>query len=693
MSRELLIGVDIGGTFTDLVVSDLAADRLHRVKVLTTPDDPVRGVMSAVEEGLAAASGGAGEVSRFVHATTLATNLVLERKGARVAYVTTQGFGDMFALGRGFASGSEMFNLLHVRPEGFVPRDMVFELPERMQASGTPIVPLDEDGAHEVARAITRHRPDAIAVNLLHSYVNDAHELRFAEIVREYLPDTYLALSSRIWPERDEYERGATTMISAYIGPTLAHYLERMETALKASGLTCPLQIMQSNGGIMGAADAASRAVYTLESGPAAGVVSAGRLGRDCGYPNIISFDMGGTTAKAGVVEDGRPLITNNFWVGGGASAQAKGGGEPIRLPVIDLAEVGAGGGSIARVDTGGFLRVGPESAGAMPGPACYGLGGTHPTVTDANLVLGYLDPAFFNGGRMKLRPELAFAAIRERVAQPLGLSEVDAAWRIHELVNASMGAAVRMVTIYRGLDPRGYVLNAFGGAGPLHAVRVAEEFGIPRVLVPALPGVRSAVGLLESDVAYDFVRATAMVMSDADLDRLNNAFAELEQRAHDFATMGGLTLRRSFEVRFTHQSVRLRVNIPQGQVTAPVIAEAEAQFRRDYFALTGINSSDTCTILNCWVDAVASVSKPANHRPMGDGSAAARKGERKAYFPATGFLLTPVYDREMLLPDVAIRGPALLEEPESTAVVPPGFTMHMDDFGNVLIGSSSGDE
>jgi N-methylhydantoinase A len=692
VSRELLIGVDIGGTFTDLVVSDQAADRLHRVKVLTTPDDPVRGVMSAVAEGLRTAGGAAGEVSRFVHATTLATNLVLERKGARVAYVTTKGFGDMFAMGRGFASGAEMFNLLHVRPEGFVPRDMVFELPERIQANGTPVLPLDEEAAHGLVRAIAARTPEAIAVNLLHSYVNDVHERRFGEIVREHLPTTYLALSSRIWPERDEYERGATTLVSAYIGPTIGAYLERLEAELAAHGLTCPLQIMQSNGGIMGAADAAERAVYTLESGPAAGVVSAGRLGHDCGYPNIISFDMGGTTAKAGVVENGKPLITNSFWVGGGASAQAKGGGEPIRLPVIDLAEVGAGGGSIARIDAGGFLRVGPESAGAMPGPACYGQGGTLPTVTDANLVLGYLDPAFFNGGRMALHPELARAAIRDQVAAPLGLGEVEAAWRIHELVNASMGAAVRMVTIYRGLDPRNYVLNAFGGAGPLHAVCVAAEFGIPLVLVAALPGVRSAMGLLESDVAYDFVKAATTLTSEPDLARLNDAFAELEDRARSHATLGGLSLERSFEIRFTHQSVRLRVQIPGGPVDMAVIEQADAQFRSDYFTLTGIRPNDTCTILNCWIDAVASVAKPAL-RALGDragNAGAAPKGVRDAYFPGIGFVATPVFDRERLPADIALQGPALLEEPESTIVLPPGFSLTLDRFGNAVIEAAS---
>ncbi len=685
MSRELLVGVDIGGTFTDLVISDQGVGSIHRGKVLTTPDDPVRGVMTAVREGLQAVGATAADVVRFVHATTLATNLVLEKKGARVAYVTTQGFGDMFAMGRGFASGSEMFNLLHVRPEGFVPRDMVFELPERMQASGTPLIPLDEEGARAVAQSIAARKPEAVAVNLLHSYLNDSHEVRFAKILREVLPNTYLALSSRIWPERDEYERGATTMISAYIGPTLAQYLERLEEALKADGLNCQVQIMQSNGGIMGAADAAARAVYTLESGPAAGVVSAGRIGKDCGYPDIISFDMGGTTAKAGVVEHGTPLITNSFWVGGGVSAQGKGGGEPIRLPVIDLAEVGAGGGSIARVDSGGFLRVGPDSAGAMPGPACYGQGGAEPTVTDANLVLGYLDPAFFNGGRMALKPELALKALREKVAGPLGISEVDAAWRIHELVNASMGAAVRMVTIYRGLDPRNYVLNAFGGAGPLHAVRVAEEFGIPRVLVPALPGVRSALGLLESDVAYDFVKAATTLMSEPDLAKLERAFAELEARAHAQATVSGLTLKRSFEVRFTHQSVRLRVPIPDGPIDKTLIAEAEARFREDYRTLSGIDSVDSCTILNCWVDAIADMAKPQIERAFGSGGNAP-KGERQAWFPGMQFIATPVYDREKVVPGDVLQGPALLEEPESTTVLPPNHRLTLDRFGNMLI-------
>ena len=687
MSRNLLVGVDIGGTFTDLVLCDPGSAEICRAKVLTTPDDPVRGVMAAVFEGLEAAGAKASDVARFVHATTLATNLVLERKGARVAFVTTRGFGDMFALGRGFPSGGEMFNLLYVKPEGFISREMCFELDERMTAQATVLRPLDEPAARALVEEIAAHSPDAVAVSLLHSYLNDAHETRFAEILRERLPGTYLALSSRIWPEREEYERGATTLVSAYVGPTLASYLERLERELMALGIACPLQIMQSNGGVMGTADAAARAVYTLESGPAAGVVSAGRIGQDCGYPNIISFDMGGTTAKAGVIEHGVPLVTNSFWVGGGASAQARGGGEPIRLPVIDLAEVGAGGGSIAAVDAGGFLKVGPQSAGAKPGPACYGNGGTLPTVTDANLVLGYLDPAFFNGGRMQLRPDLALAAIREHVAAPLGLSEVAAAWRIHELINATMGAAVRMVTIYRGLDPRNYVFTAFGGAGPLHAVRVAAEFGIPRVLVPALPGVRSAVGLLECDVAYDFVRAAQTPMAEPDLDLLNRSFAELAARAHSYGSVAGLALRRSFEIRFMHQSIRLRVVIPDGPVDAASVAAAEARFRRDYFEQTGIDPTDSCLILNCWIDAYCDVAKPPLARPAPASAAGtALKGRRQAYFPETGFVATPVYDRERLEPDLRLEGPALLEEPESTIVLPPGYALSLDAFGNILI-------
>jgi N-methylhydantoinase A len=690
MARNVLVGVDIGGTFTDLVVGAEGEERVHKVKTLTTPHDPVEGVMTALREGLSLIGAQPADVARFVHATTLTTNLVLEKKGARVAYVTTQGFGDIFALGKGYPSGIEMFDLMYIRPPNFVPREMVFELSERMAASGTPLTPLTREAAERAAREIAASKPEAVAVCLLHAYKNDAHEAAFGEVLREYLPDTYIALSSRIWPEISEYERGATTLVSAYVGPTLAHYLERLEASLRAEGLACPVHIMQSSGGIMAAADAASRAVYTLESGPAAGVVSAGRLGNDCGYPNIISFDMGGTTAKAGLVEKGKPRITHDFWVGGNTSSEAKGGGEPIRLPIIDLAEVGAGGGSIASVDPGGFLRVGPRSAGASPGPACYGLGGELPTVTDANLVLGYLDPDFFVGGRMTLDYDRAVRAIRQNVGDPLKLGDAEAAWRIYELANAAMGSAVRMVTIYRGVDPRHHVLTAFGGAGPLHAVRVAEEFGISRVLVPPLPGVRSAFGLLESDLRYDFVNAAQTPTAEPDLALLEATFAALEDRARAYTAVPNLTLGRQLEIRFAHQSLRLKVDIPEGPITAKVIAAAEAQYRLDYYSMCAISPSDSCIIVNCWIEASSGVRKPGLTPPdvaeADDSAERARKGERRAFFPETDFVATPVYDRVLLRAGDTLAGPALVEEAESTTVLPPGHSLHVDAYGNLLI-------
>lgn len=689
MHRNVLIGVDIGGTFTDLVMGEENGQEIQRVKTLTTPDDPVRGVMTALTDGLRLAKAAPSEVKRFVHATTLTTNLVLERKGSRTAYVTTAGFGDVFGIGKRAAVGNDAFDMLYVRSPPFVPRDMVFELPERMAASGGVVRPLDVEAAHLLAAQIAEARPEAVAVCLLHAYANGAHETQFAEVLRSYLPGAYVALSSQIWPEMQEYERGVTTLVSAYIGPTFSGYVRRLEDALREAGVACPLQIMQSSGGIMAAADAAARAAYTLESGPAAGVVSTGRLGEQCGYPNIISFDMGGTTAKAGLVERGRPRITHNFRVGAGASAQGNGGGEPIRLPVIDLAEVGAGGGSIASVDLGGFLTVGPESAGAAPGPACYGLGGERPTVTDANLVLGYLDPKFFLGGRMPLDLERARGAIRKHVAGPLGIGEVAAAWRIHELANTSMGAAVRMVSVHRGVDPRQYVLSAFGGAGPLHAVRVAEEFGIPNVLVPPFPGVRSAFGLLQSDLSYDFIRTSITPAINPKLELLNQSFALLEQRVKSETASDALELQRSVEMRFTHQSLRLRVNIPGGPITEAMIADAEASFRLDYFKMCAISSTDTCQIVNCWLKAVGTVPKPAPQWTA-DGAgdpARARKSVRSAYFPeAGGFVEAAIYDRALLSPGDQIDGPILVEEPESTTVLPPGFTLRIDNHLNLII-------
>jgi N-methylhydantoinase A len=532
-----------------------------------------------------------------------------------------------------------------------------------------------------------------VAICFFHSYANPAHERGMAELVRKHLPDAYVALSSEVWPEFREYERASTTVMSAYVGPTISKYVQALERDLRAMGMAGSFEIMQSSGGVMAAAVVARKPIYSIESGPAAGVIAATHLGGLCNQPNIISFDMGGTTAKAGLIRHGKPNVTHDFRVGGHLSAGTRAGGHPIKIPVIDLAEVGAGGGSIAWVDAGGALQVGPLSAGAAPGPACYGFGGEQPSVTDANLLLGYLDPNYFLGGRMRIYPERSMAAIKP-LAQRVGMDPIETAKGIYEIANTHMGSAVRVVTIQRGVDPREYAVMAFGGAGPVHAVKVAEQFEIPNVIVPLSPGLVSAFGLLVSDMAEDYVATLLMDSGAADTARIQRLLEQLGHNARAALRAQGvaesnITVQRLIDVRFKHQSHELSVPIPDGSIDAAMVSAAEEGFRNLYHELYGVQPNDPCQFVNFRVRATGIVAKPElSKAPPGDGNPRrALKGSRPAYFAeAGGFVAVKVYDRSRLQPDDVVPGPAIMEEPDSTTLCPPGYTVRVDEYLNLHI-------
>jgi N-methylhydantoinase A len=690
---KYFLGIDIGGTFTDLVLAEETSPRVHNAKTLTTPQDPVTGVMSGVRDVLAQAGAAAHDIQRVVHATTLATNLILERKGAKVGFITTDGFGDMFQISKQRATGLDRYNLLYVRPPALVPREMVVEVNERLNAQGEVLTPLDERQAQAAVALLAAKRPEAVAVCLLHAYANPVHERKVGEIINRLMPGIYVALSSEVWPEFQEYERAATTLISAYVGPMMSAYVGRLAQELRGAAVGSPLQIMQSSGAVMTAPMAARKAAYSLESGPAAGVIATAHLGRICNLPNLISFDMGGTTAKVGLVRDGKPTITHNFWVGGSVSSGARSSGEPIKMPVIDLVEVGAGGGSIAAIDSGGFLQVGPHSAGAAPGPACYGFGGTQATVTDANVALGYLNPDYFLGGRMRIYPDRSEAAIGA-IAQRLKLTPVQVAHGIYDLANTRMGSALRLITVQRGIDPREYALVAFGGAGPIHVVRVAEQFRIPTIIIPPSPGVASAFGLLVSDVAYDFVTTQIMPATADNVPRIREIFAALERSGREALHGEGIedrdiVLQRTVEVRFVHQQHDLPITIPNEEVTGQTVKDAEERFRSRYFELYRVRTEDPCRFVNFGVRATGIVPKPQLPKmAAGDGNAArALKGSRKAYFAdQRGFVECQVYDRRKLQNGDRLAGPAILEEPDSTTICPSGYAISVDPLLNLLI-------
>jgi len=691
------LGIDIGGTFTDVVMIDRSDGSICTAKVLTTPDDPAAGVLDGIAELLAEAGYDPPEVSQVVHATTLATNLILERKGGPVAYVTTAGFGDILIIGNERKGDAEKYDLFYTKQPPIVPRRRTVDVVERTGADGSVVVPLDDEQARaSLADLLAREPVEAVAVCFLHSYANGDHERQVADIIAELNPDLYVAVSSEVWPEYRELPRACTTVMSAYVGPTVTRYIARLDEELAQQGIGARLQIMGSSGGIISAATVARRPVQLVESGPAAGVIAAAHIGRLSGIDNLISFDMGGTTAKAGLVRDGQAAIAHEFFVGGTASSGVKqiNTGYPIKIPVIDLAEVGAGGGSIAYLDSGGALRVGPDSAGAEPGPACYDRGGGQPTVTDADLVLGYLNPNFFLGGRMAIRADLAHAALAE-MAEPMGLTPEEAAAGVYEVVNATMAAAVRVVTLERGIDPRDFTLLASGGAAGVHVARLAEEFGITKVVVPANPGVGSAVGLLASDVVTDHVRTQVIDSVDADASVVNAIYTELEAVAvaeigAEGFTADEIVLEREIDVRYRHQSHELTV--PLHGVN---LDEAAAAFNELYEELYGIRQTDPVEFVNYRVRVVGPVPKPDWSTDQVAPQPPVPLSYRPAWFGGE-MADTPVYRRHTFLPGPTVAGPAIIEETSSTVVVPEGWTASTDRWLSLVLrpkGPTSGNE
>ncbi|OLC37969.1 MAG: methylhydantoinase [Candidatus Rokubacteria bacterium 13_1_40CM_4_69_5] len=687
------LGVDIGGTFTDLVVVDETTGALRVGKVLTTPKDPAHGVEQGIHALLDDAHLAARAVGAVVHGTTLATNALIERKGARTALLTTAGFRDALEIRR--EGRYDMYDIFIDPPSALVPRHLRREVPERLLADGAVQRPLDEAAARRVIADLIGQGVEAIAICLLHAYVNPAHERRLAELVHEIAPHLPVSCSSEVVPEIREYERGSTTTANVYVAPLMARYLEDLERRLAELGIPGQLYIMQSSGGIALPGAAKRFPIRLVESGPAAGALAAAQAARARGEPRLLSFDMGGTTAKACVIDDGVPLVAREFEVAR-ADRFKKGSGLPIRVPVIELIEIGAGGGSIARVDRLGLLKVGPDSAGADPGPACYNLGGRLPTVTDADLLLGYLDSEFFLGGRMRLHREAARRAIEEHVARPLGLGPTEAAWGIHRVVNENMAAAARIHGIERGKDLRQYQLFAFGGAGPVHCWHVARILRVPRIILPFGAGAMSAYGLLSAPLAFDFVRTRRERLDAADWGTINALFAEMEAEGRALLARAGVAatqvrVSRVAEMRYLGQGHEVEAAIPPGTLAPASLPAITASFEAAYRALyQRLPQGVPIEALNWRVTIAGPPPKVALTPAARGGSANARgavKTTRPAYFAeASDFVPTPVYDRYALGPGAAFTGPAIVEERESTAVIGPGARCRVDDGLEIVV-------
>jgi N-methylhydantoinase A len=683
---SLRLGVDIGGTFTDATLVDEATGAVRIAKVSSTPRDPSAGFMDATRRILDEAGVG-GEALRYVvHATTVATNSIIEGKVARAGFVTTEGFRDLLEIGRQVRP--TLYDVHFEKPRPLVPRNLCFGVRERLEPDGSALVPLDETSVRAVAARLRDEGVEAVAVCLLHAYVNGEHERRVGEILREALPETPISLSSEVAPEFREYLRASTTVINAGIQPVVARYLANVEQRLREAGVEAELLVMQSSGGIFSSGAAATRPVFMVESGPAAGVIAAAALGEALGQPDLISFDMGGTTAKVGLVQDGAPTVTKDYQVGAAARAGIGGlalSGYPVRTPVIDLVEIGAGGGSIAWIDSGGLLRVGPQSAGADPGPVCYARGGEEPTVTDANLVLGRLNPAYFLGGEIALDVDRARAAIEERCAGPLALSLVEAAHGIVEIANAAMVNALHLISVQRGYDPRDFLLVAFGGAGPSHANALARDAELPAVLVPTSPGIFSATGLLSTDLKRDYTAAMVQRIDALEQGAPEAAFALMEdQGRRDLAREGldaeDVTFARQLELRYVGQSYELTV--PAEDVEAAV-----AGFHAEHDRAYGFSSEDEpVELVNLRLTAVGRIAKPQLPRLERNGGVQPRH-RRPVYFAEAGdFVECAVYDRYALGAGTELTGPAVVEELDSTTVVHPGFRAGVDEYGNLVL-------
>jgi N-methylhydantoinase A len=698
-AKKFRIGVDIGGTFTDGTLIDTETGDITTSKVLTTPEDPSLGFISAIRRLPGPdASGATPEfVDHVVHATTVATNAIIESKTAPTAFITTHGFRDMLEIARQIRPS--LYDLQFEKPPPLVPRRLCFEVPERLGAKGEIITPLDEDAARQVARAIAATGIESVAVCLLHSYRNPVHEQVVGRILEEEMPGVSVSLSSAIVPEFREYFRASTTVINAGVRPIVSRYLTTIEKRLADDGFGCDLLVMQSNGGVYSSAAAIEKPVFMVESGPAAGSVAAAAIGTALGHPDVISFDMGGTTAKASLIRDGRPTVTKDYTVGAavqsGAGAFGGASGYPVRTPVVDLVEVGAGGGSVGWVDSGGALRVGPHSAGANPGPACYGNGGEEPTITDANLVLGRLDPSYFAGGEIPLDLDHAMRAIHRYCAQKLGLSVEETAHGIIEIATTAMVNALRLVSVQRGHDPRDFMLIAFGGAGPAHAVRIAEEVGVSRALIPLEPGTASAMGLLSTDMRME---STTTLISRAELldpGSLQDAFALMESRGaatlrEAASTHAGTHFERTVEMRYYGQSFELAVDAPEGEPDDAWMGSLLERFHASHEKAYGFRvDAEPVEIVNLRSTAVGEIRKPGLKLlpSVGGDLNAAMKTKRPVYFsPHAGFVETPVFDRVKLSAGAEFDGPAIVEEKDSTTIVPPGWKAQVDPYGNLLI-------
>ena len=694
--QRFRVGVDIGGTFTDIVFLGDDGQVLAR-KLASTPDDYSRAVLNGISNGVQELGITTDMVSEVSHGFTVATNAIIEQKGARTALITSEGFRDILEFRRNRIP--RLYDLHYEKPPALVKRQLRLEVGERLNFRGEVLRPLNKDDVDRAVQYVVDNGVESVAVCLLHSYANPEHEQYIAQVLAEKAPGVIQTISSDLLPEMKEYERTSTTVINCYVRPVVERYLTLLTDGLTEMGVQVPLTVMQSNGGLATSDIAKERPVYCIESGPAAGVVGAYHLGKRLGISNLMTLDMGGTTAKASIIEDGEMLQAPEYEVGGEISVGhrlLRGSGHILRVPAIDLAEVGAGGGSIASVDRSGSLRVGPLSSGAFPGPACYGLGGQDATVTDANVLLGFLHPKHLLGGAFEINSESARKAITDNVARPLGMSDVEAAYGIHTLVNSNMGRALRAVSSERGRDPRRFDLITFGGSGPAHAVGLAEMLDISRVVVPPFPGVFSSFGLLVADVEHHFVQTYYKTFDELDINGLSTLLESLwEQGRNQLRTEGfddgHHEIVTQMDMKYEGQVSDLTVPFPSGKVNRHAMKAVAAAFEEEHERTFGYSSPEArYQLVNVRVIARGLPEVPRMPErleiPVTSKGHSPGPAQRDVYFgPNRGWTSVTVLDRLSLAGD-ATEGPLIVEEYDSTTVVPPGWNATTDQWSNIIL-------
>jgi N-methylhydantoinase A len=677
---SLVLALDIGGTFTDLVAFDLATGEIHQAKSSTTPYDLAVGIRETLaKSGLPMAT-----AETFIHGSTVAINTAIERTGARTALVVTEGMRDVYKIGRG--SRPEAYNLFFKRPEPYVPRHRTLEIVERLNADGDVVTVLDRANATGVAQRLNTDDIEAVAVVFLHSWANPDHEAKVGAIIAQEAPGLYLSLSHEILREYREYERMSTTVLNAYVGPRVKRYLGDLEDLLAEFGFTGRLLIMQSNGGTMTPETAKRVPVNMMESGPVGGIIAAAEVSGNLGYKNVLAFDMGGTTAKVSLVQNSEPSIAQGYYIGGLAS------GHPVMLPVVDIIEVGTGGGSIAWIDEVGALKVGPRSAGGHPGPVCYGQGGTAPTVTDANVILGRLSPSRFLGGEMPLDVEGAREAIRKTIAVPLDLTVEAAALGIIKIAVAEMSLAVRGVSVERGYDPRDFAMVGFGGAGPLHSAQIARELHIPTLIVPRVPGHFSALGMLMSDLRHDYVRTYYKSLADSDFAEMGRIFGGMVDEARALLINEGtaadaMTFQLFLDIRYVGQEFPIQTPIEQAALANGDAGRIRAAFDEIHDRRFGHKATaEAVEIVNIRLTATGKRER-SRFPELPAATTDALIAHRHVIFDdSLEGIECPIYDRERLGPGARVSGPAVVQEYASTTVLFPGDEMQVAPSGEMIV-------